>query len=59
MPARWHLSCQTTATGPLFNHVGVMALCSLLASRAIEQAGATGRRRLSAIEDIHDSLNEI
>ncbi|MEO0383544.1 MAG: MurR/RpiR family transcriptional regulator [Pseudomonadota bacterium] len=59
MPARWHLPCQTSAAGPLFNHVGVMALCSLLASRLIEQAGADGRIRLRAIEDLHESLDEL
>lgn len=59
MPAHWHLPCQTRAAGPLFNHVGVMALCSLLASRAIEEAGAGGRLRLRAIEDLHESLDEL
>lgn len=58
MPARWHLPCQTAAAGPLFNHVGVMAVCSFLASAAIEEAGEKGRRRLRAIEDLHVSLNE-
>ena len=59
LPARWHLPCQTTSAGPLFNHVGVMALCSLLASRTVERAGPQSRRRLSRIEDIHDSLDEL
>lgn len=59
MPARWHLPCVTAATGPLFNHVGVMALCSVLASRVIERTGLAGRRRLTAIEGLHDSLDEL
>ncbi len=59
MPARWHLPCHTASAGPLFNHVGVMALCSLLASRAVERSGPRARRRLSQIEDIHDSLDEL
>jgi DNA-binding MurR/RpiR family transcriptional regulator len=59
LPARWHLPCVTTGTGPLFNHTGVMALCGLLASRTIEQAGSAGRQRLSEIEDIHASLDEL
>jgi DNA-binding MurR/RpiR family transcriptional regulator len=59
MPAAWHLPCVTTSTGPLFNHVGVMAICGLLASRVVEQGGQAGRRRLSRIEDLHDSLGEL
>jgi DNA-binding MurR/RpiR family transcriptional regulator len=59
LPARWHLPCHTASAGTLFNHVGVMALCGLLASRAVERSGPRARRRLSRIEDIHDSLDEI
>ena len=59
LPAQWHLPCRTAASGPLFNHVAVMALCNLQASRPIELAGAEGRRGLSAIEDMHDSLDEL
>jgi DNA-binding MurR/RpiR family transcriptional regulator len=59
LPARWHLPCQTASAGPLFNHVGVMALCGLLASCAVERSGPRARRRLSRIEDIHDSLDEL
>jgi DNA-binding MurR/RpiR family transcriptional regulator len=59
LPARWHLPCQTSSAGPLFNHVGVMALCGLLASRVVERSGPRSRRRLSRIEDIHDSLDEL
>lgn len=58
-PARWRLSCSTAGAGPLFDHVGVMAVCGLLASSAIERAGAAGRERLRAIESIHDSLDEL
>lgn len=59
LPARWHLACATASAGPLFNHVGVMALCGLLASRALERAGPAARRRLSRIEDLHESLGEL
>ena len=59
LPASWHLPCHTTSAGPLFNHVAVMALCGLLASRAVERSGPHSRRRLSRIEDIHDSLDEL
>lgn len=58
-PATWRFRVQTTAPGPLFNHVAVLALAHLLATRTIELAGANGRRRLSAIEAAHDSLDEI
>ena len=59
MPARWRLACSTTGAGPLFDHVGVMGLCGLLASSAIERAGAGGRERLGLIANIHDSLDEL
>ena len=56
---KWHFQCQTPAPGPLFNHVSVLALCHLIATRAIELAGPTGRKRLAAIEAAHDSLDEL
>jgi hypothetical protein len=59
MPARWRLPCSTVGAGPLFDHVGVMAVCGILASSAIEGSGAAGRERLRAIENIHDSLDEL
>jgi DNA-binding MurR/RpiR family transcriptional regulator len=58
-PVRWTLPCSTTGAGALFDHVGVMAICGLLAAAAIERSGPAGRERLSAIEAIHDSLDEI
>lgn len=57
--ATWHVRCQTLAPGPLFNHVAVMALCHLLATRAIEMAGAAGRTRLRGIENLNDGLEEL
>lgn len=57
--AQWHFQCQTLAPGPLFNHVAVMALCHLLTTRAIEKVGASGRKRLRAIETFGDALEEL
>ncbi|OIS91901.1 MurR/RpiR family transcriptional regulator [Brucella cytisi] len=57
--AQWHFHCQTLAPGPLFNHVAVMALCHLLTTRAIEKAGASGRKRLRDIEAFGDLLEEL
>jgi len=57
--ATWHFRCQTLAPGPLFNHVSVMAVCHLIATRAIERAGAAGRTRLRGIERFGDSLEEL
>ena len=37
------LRCQTLAPGLLFNHVSAMAICHVLATRAIERSGAAGR----------------
>lgn len=59
LPARWHLPCSTAGAGALFDHAGVMALCGLLASGTMDQSGAAGRARLSVIERIHDSLDEL
>ncbi|MGF7004582.1 DNA-binding MurR/RpiR family transcriptional regulator [Aminobacter sp. BE322] len=57
--AAWHFRCHTLAPGPLFNHVAVMAICHLLATRAIERAGAAGRTRLRGIEAFGDALEEL
>jgi DNA-binding MurR/RpiR family transcriptional regulator len=57
--ARWHFRCHTASTGPLFNHVSVMALCHLLVTRAIELSGTAGRARLRRIEAANDSLGEL
>ncbi|MEQ8366682.1 MAG: MurR/RpiR family transcriptional regulator [Roseicyclus sp.] len=59
MPARWTLPCSTTGAGALFDHVGVMALCGLLASGVIEGSGSRGRERLRVIESLHESLDEL
>ncbi|SEF83814.1 MurR/RpiR family transcriptional regulator [Marinobacterium lutimaris] len=57
--AEWHLRCQTLAPGPLFNHVSVMALCHLIITRCIENAGSSGRSRLRNIESLNDELDEL
>lgn len=57
--ATWHLRCRIAAPGQLFNHVSVIGLCHFLATRVIERAGPAARKRLSYIEALHDSLNEL
>ncbi len=54
----WRLRVQTAAPGPLFNHAAVLTLCHILATRTLERSGTTGRKRLLAIEALHDSLDE-
>jgi DNA-binding MurR/RpiR family transcriptional regulator len=56
---RWHFRCHTAASGPLFSHVSVMALCHMLAMRVIDLCGARGRARLRQIEVANDSLDEL
>lgn len=56
---RWRLKVQTTAPGPLFNHAAVLTLCHILATRTLERSGLAGRKRLLAIEALHDSLDEL
>lgn len=58
VPARWLLRCHTQAPGPLDNHVALMMLCHLLATRTIEHAGSRGRRRMATIEAAHDALGD-
>lgn len=55
----WHFRCMTQSSGPLFSHVGVMALLNLIANRTIALADTTGRKRLSRIESFNDLLNEL
>jgi DNA-binding MurR/RpiR family transcriptional regulator len=57
--ATWSVQCQCAGPGTLDNHVAVMALCDLLATLVIEAAGATGRKRLAAIELLHEDLDEL
>ena len=55
---KWRLRVQTAAPGPLFNHAAVLTLCHVLATRVLERSGQIGRKRLLAIESLHDSLGE-
>lgn len=55
----WQIHCETASPGPLFNHAAVITLCHILATRVMEQAGVAGRRRMGAIESIHDTLDEV
>lgn len=59
VPAQWLLRCHTQAPGPLDNHVSVMLLCHLLATRVMHHAGTKGRRRMASIETLHDGLSEL
>lgn len=55
----WHFRCSTESSGPLFSHVGVMALLNLIANRTIALAGDAGRKRLAKIEAANDLLGEL
>jgi DNA-binding MurR/RpiR family transcriptional regulator len=59
IPVTWLVRCDTQASGPLDNHVAVLALCHLLAARVLELAGPAERRRLIAIEAAHELLEEL
>lgn len=58
-PFTWRFTCATTSSGPLLNHTGVLAVCNLIAARALELSGAKGRARLGRIEDDHDRFGEL
>lgn len=55
----WHFRCATRSSGPLFSHVGVMALINLIANRTIEISSESGRHKLERIEGYNDLLNEL
>lgn len=59
LPVKWRFPCATSSSGPLLNHTGVLAVCNLIAARALELSGANGRTRLGRIEDIHDRFGEL
>lgn len=54
-----HLRCHTGSRGPLFDHGAVLAVCHLLATRIITRSGRTGRSRLTAVEQMLDTLGEL
>jgi DNA-binding MurR/RpiR family transcriptional regulator len=55
----WLIRCDSYAPGPLDNHVAVMALCDLILARVFEHSGLAGRRRLTAIEAVHNVLDDM
>lgn len=57
--AHWHFRCTTESPGPLFSHVGVMALINLISNITISAAEKDGRKRLMLIESANDFLGEL
>jgi DNA-binding MurR/RpiR family transcriptional regulator len=57
--ADWHLTCTSSTTAPLMNHVSSMAVCNLIGARVIELSGAAGRARMAAIEESHRRFDEL
>ena len=55
----WHVYCSCESERPLDDHVAVISICHLLASRVIELAGPRERARLTAIEASYDTLHEL
>lgn len=51
--------CVTAAQGPLFNHVAVMAVCNLLATRVIELADLDGHAHMRDLEKWHSELDQL
>jgi len=54
-----HFRCATRSSGPLFSHVGVMALMNIIANRTIELAADSGRQKLRVIESFNETLGEL
>lgn len=59
LDANWRMTCTTSTSGPLMNHVASMAVCNLIAARVIELSGAAGRSRMAAIEEGHRRFDEL
>ncbi|MDM0114151.1 MurR/RpiR family transcriptional regulator [Variovorax sp. J22R133] len=57
--ATWSIQCDCRGTGLLDNHVAVMGLCDLIATTVVDASGSAGRKRLAAIEQAHDELDEL
>lgn len=57
--ATWSIQCDCRGTGLLDNHAAVMSLCDLIATTVVEASGSAGRRRLAAIEQAHEELDEL
>ncbi len=55
----WHIHCRCSSHTPLDDHVAVIGICHLLASRVIELAGPQQRERLASIESSYDDLREL
>jgi len=55
----WQIQCRCKAVGPLDDHVAVIGICHLLATRVIELAGPQERDRLKSIEASHLDLREL
>lgn len=55
----WHIQCQTSATGPLFNHASVISICNLIATRTFALSGQAGRKRMREVEAMHQALKEV
>jgi len=55
----WHIQCHCASGSPLDDHVAVVYVGHLIASRVIELAGPRERQRLTAIESSHDALHEL
>lgn len=54
--ATWHVRCSTSSAGPLFSHVGVMAVCHMIAEQVIAACGPDAAERLRRFEAINESL---
>jgi len=57
--ATWSIRCDCAGPGLLDNHAAVMAVCDLLATTVVEASGAAGRKRLAAIETIHEDSGDL
>jgi DNA-binding MurR/RpiR family transcriptional regulator len=57
--ATWSIHCECRGSGPLDNHVAVMAVCDLLATMIIDASGHAGRKRMTAIEMSHGESGEL
>ena len=57
--ATWVIRCQTRSAGFLYNHVAVISVAHLIASRVLELSARAGRRRMAKIEAAYEAFEEV
>lgn len=58
-PADWIFRCESRSRGPIDDHASALVFSHLVCEALIAKLGKAARTRLGAIDDLHESLNEL